>query len=233
MLPQVVKLKRAALDLLFPRWCVGCGREGSFICYSCRQTLSRIVPPLCPKCGRPQPSGVLCPYCVSWQAEIDGIRSPFRFEGVIQQAIYKLKYGNIRALAQPLARLLRDYLLTYPVSGKILVPVPLHPKRLRARGYNQSGLLARELGNIIGLPVIDDCLVRLRHTSPQVKTSTVAERQNNVAGAFICRGDRLRNKQVLLIDDVLTSGATLDACAAALKAGGATSVWGLTLAREI
>ncbi|MBA7559816.1 hypothetical protein ES708_01432 [subsurface metagenome] len=233
MLPQVVKLKRAALDLLFPRWCVGCGREGSFICYSCRQTLPRIVPPLCPKCGRPQPSGVLCPHCVSWQAEIDGIRSPFRFEGVIQQAIYKLKYGNIRALAQPLVRLLRDYLLTYPVSGKILVPVPLHPKRLRERGYNQSGLLARELGNIIGLPVIDDCLVRLRHTSPQVKTSTVTERQNNVAGAFSCRGDGLRDKQVLLIDDVLTSGATLDACAAALKAGGATSVWGLTLAREI
>ncbi len=187
------------------------------------------MPPLCPKCGRPQPSGVLCPHCVSWQAEIDGIRSPFRFEGVIQQAIYKLKYGNIRALAQPLVRLLRDYLLTYPVSGKILVPVPVHPKRLRERGYNQSGLLARELGNIIGLPVIDDCLVRLRHTSPQVKTSTVTERQNNVAGAFSCRGDGLRDKQVLLIDDVLTSGATLDACAAALKAGGATSVWGLTL----
>jgi len=233
VLPQIAKLSGAALDLLFPRWCVGCGREGSFICDSCRQTLPFIVPPLCPKCGRPQLSGVFCPHCVSWQAEIDGIRSPFRFEGVIQQAIYKLKYGNIRALAQPLAKLLRDYLLTYPVSGEVLVPVPLHPKRLRERGYNQSDLLARGLGNLISLPVIDDCLVRLRYTSPQVKTSTVAERQNNVAGAFTCRGDRLRDKQVLLIDDVSTSGATLDACAAALKAGGAASVWGLTLAREI
>ena len=151
----------------------------------------------------------------------------------MQQAIYKLKYGNIRALVQPLAGLLRDYLLTYPVSGKILVPVPLHPKRLRERGYNQSRLLARELGNLIGLPVIDDCLLRLRYTSPQVKTSTVAERQKNVVGAFTCRGDRLRDKQVLLIDDVSTSGATLDACATALKTAGAVSVWGLTLAREI
>jgi len=160
------------------------------------------------------------------------MRSPFRFEGVIQQAIYQLKYKNIRALAQPLAKLLKDYLLTYPVPGEVLVPVPLHQKRLRERSYNQSGSLARELGNLINLPLVDNCLIRLRHTSPQARTSTVAERRSNVANAFTCRDNRLQDKQVLLIDDVSTSGATLDACAAALKAAGATSVWGLVLARE-
>jgi len=233
VLPQVAKIKGIALDLLFPQYCVGCGKEGLFLCYSCRQSLSRITPPLCPRCGRPQPSGILCPGCVSWQAEIDGIRSPFRFDGVIRQAIHQLKYQNLRALVAPLAKLLQDYLSTNPLLVEVLVPVPLHPKRLRERGYNQSSLLARELSKLINLPVVDDCLTRQRHASPQARTSTVEERRSNIADAFACRDYRLRDKQVLLIDDVSTSGATLDACAAALKAAGTTSVWGLVMAREI
>ena len=233
MFPQVAKLGGMALNLLFPKWCVGCGKVGDFICPSCRNTLPQIVSPVCPRCGRPQPSGILCPGCVSWQADIDGIRSPFRFDGVIRQAIHQLKYGNIRALAAPLARLLNDYLGTYPVPGKVLVPVPLHRKRLRERGYNQSGLLTGELGKLTGLPVVDNCLIRQRSALPQVRTATVDERTSNVTGAFVCRDQRLRNTQVLLVDDVATSGATLNACATALKAAGAASVWGLTLAREI
>jgi len=190
------------------------------------------MPPLCPRCGKPQPSGILCPGCVSWRAEIDGIRSPFRFDGVMRQAIHQLKYRNLRALAMPLAKLLQDYLVTNPMPGEVLVPVPLHPKRVRERGYNQSSLLAKELTKLTSLPVVDDCLIRQRHAPPQAKTSTVDERRSNVVHAFTCRNHRLQDKQVLLIDDVSTSGATFDACAAALKAAGASSVWGLTLARE-
>jgi len=233
ILPQVVKLGEIALNLLFPQRCIGCGKEGDFICLSCLSLLPRVMPPLCPRCGKPQPSGILCPSCVSWQAEIDGIRSPFRFDGVMRQAIYQLKYKNLRALAAPVAQLLNDYLITNPVPGEVLVPVPLHRKRLRERGYNQSSLLARELGNLTKLPVVDDCLIRQRHAPPQARTATVDERQRNVADAFTCCENRLRDKQVLLIDDVSTSGATLDACATVLKAAGATSVWGLVLAREI
>ncbi len=233
MLPQLTKLKGIALDILFPQWCVGCGREGDFLCPSCRRTLPQIMPPLCPRCGQSQPSGILCPGCVSWQAHIDGIRSPFRFDGVIRQAIHQLKYRNLRALAIPLAGLLQDYLAANPIPGEGLVPVPLHPKRLRERGYNQSSLLAQELGKLTNLPTVDDCLVRQRHTPPQARTSKVDERRNNVAHAFTCRDQRLQNKPVLLIDDVATSGATVDACAAALKTTGATSVWALVLAREI
>lgn len=233
MLPQVARLGGIALNLLFPQWCVGCGKRGDFICHSCRSSLPRIMPPLCPRCGKPQSSGILCSNCVSWQAEIDGIRSPFRFDGVMRQAIHQLKYRNLRTLAAPLARLLNDYLITSPVPGEVLVPVPLHRKRLRERGYNQSSLLARELSKLTILPVVDNCLIRQRHAPPQTRTSTVDERQSNVVDAFACGDQRLRDKQVLLIDDVSTSGATLDACAAALKAAGATSVWGLVLAREI
>ena len=233
MLPQLAKLKGMALNLFFPQRCVGCGEESNFICPSCRSSLPRIVPPLCPRCGKPQPDGTLCPGCIGWRAEIDGIRSPFRFDGVMRQSIHQLKYGQLRALATPLAQLLSDYLSASPVTGEVLVPVPLHKKRLRERGYNQSVLLAKELGRLTHLPVVDDCLIRERHTPPQVGTLNVEERRSNVAGVFTCRDDRLRDKQVLLVDDVSTSGATLDACAVALKAVGAASVWGLVLAREI
>ena len=233
VLPQVAKLGGIAFNLLFPQRCIGCDQEGNLICSSCRNSLPRIMPPLCPRCGRPQSSGILCPSCVSWRAEIDGIRSPFRFDGVTRQAVYQLKYRNLRALAAPLAQLLNDYLITNPMPGEVLVPVPLHRKRLRERGYNQSSLLAREIGKLTNLPVADDCLIRQRHALPQAKTSTVDERHSNVTNAFASRDERLRGKQVLLVDDVATSGATLDACAAALKAAGATSVWGLVLAREI
>jgi ComF family protein len=233
VLPQVTRLRGMALNFLFPQWCLGCGREGSLICPSCCNSLSRVSPPLCPRCGQPQPSGILCPTCVSWPAKIDGIRSPFRFDGVMRQAIHQLKYRNLRALAVTLSQLLRDYLLANPIPAEALVPVPLHPKRLRERGYNQSGLLARELGKLTGLAVVDDCLIRQRTAPPQARSASVEERRRNVSEAFICCDQQLRGRQVLLIDDVATSGATLDACAAAVKASGAASVWGLAVAREI
>ena len=162
--------------MLFPRYCVGCGKEGSFICPSCLLSLSRISPPLCPRCGRPQLDGVSCPDCADLAA-IDGIRSPFRFEGAVREAVHQLKYGNIRALAPVLAGLLYEYLQDNPLPAEILVPVPMHHKRLRERGYNQSGLLARELGRLCGLPVLGNCLVRQRHTLPQARTATVQERK--------------------------------------------------------
>jgi len=233
VLPQLTKLRGAVVGFLFPERCVGCGKEGVFICRFCRQSLPQITGPACPKCGRPQTDGKLCSGCAGWQAKIDGIRSPFRFDGAIRQAIYELKYHNLRAIATPLAELMQQYLITNPIPAEILVPVPLHRKRLRERGYNQSGLLTRELSKLINLPTIDDCLIRQRHAPPQARTSNVEERRSNIADAFACLDRRLRDKQVLLIDDVATSGATLDACAEAIKTAGASSVWGLVMAREI
>lgn len=144
-----------------------------------------------------------------------------------------MKYRNLRAMAVPLAHLLYDYLVAYPLPTEVVVPVPLHHRRLRERGYSQSGLLAAALGKLANLPLNDRCLIRVRHAPPQTRTSNVDERRTNVIDAFACRDRGLQGKQVLLIDDVATSGATLDACAAAARAGGATSVWGLTVAREI
>jgi ComF family protein len=166
-------------------------------------------------------------------AQIDGIRSPFRFDEVIRKAIHQLKYRNLKAISPCLAELLADYLSSNPLPGEALVCVPLHPWRLRERGYNQSSLLARDLGRRIDLPVIEDCLIRVKQAQPQVRAVDVEERRRNVVDAFVCRDEKLSGKQIILIDDVCTSGATLESCAAALKNKGAVSVWGLTLAREI
>ncbi len=213
-------------DLLFPQQCIGCGKEGRLICCDCMGSLPRIAVPV----SMPEDANSLA--CSPAETAIDGICSSFRFEGAIREAVHQLKYRNVRALARPLAHLLYDYLASNPIPIDVLVPVALHQRRLRERGYNQSGLLARELGRLAGLPVVEGCLARQRYTAAQAKTSNVAERRQNMVGAFTCRNNRLRGKRVLLIDDVCTSGATLDSCAAALKLGGAASVWGLTLARE-
>ncbi len=231
--PLASKLGEVALNLLFPHRCIGCGREGEIICSSCQINLPRIMPPVCPMCGRPQSSNISCPDCVKRQSYVDGIRSPYRFEGVIRQAIHQFKYRNLRSLATPLAQLIDNHLKTYPIPGDVLIPVPIHKKRIRERGYNQSLLLARKLGKLTDFSVIENCLIRRIQSPPQARSASVEERHRNVADAFICKDSRLRGKQVLLIDDVTTSGATLDACAKVLKAAGASSVWGLTLAREI
>lgn len=189
--------------------------------------------PVCPKCGRPQASGILCPTCRQLQTEIDGIRSPYRFDEVIRKAIHQLKYHNLKAISSCLAELLADYLQSNPLRGEAIVPVPLHPRRLRERGYNQSSLLARKLGKLTNLPVVENCLIRIKEAQPQVKAHNIEERRENVIDAFMCHNEKISGKQIILIDDVCTSGATLESCALALKSKGAASVWGLTLAREI
>jgi ComF family protein len=226
-------LQEKVADFFFPRRCVGCGKIGDLLCPDCSQKLPRLLPPFCQKCGKHESSGVLCPTCWGHQTDIDGIRSVFRFEGTIRRAIHDLKYRNLKSIAICLASLMSDYMRDNPVPGDYLVSVPLHPRRLRERGYNQSGLLAEKLSKLTALPVLQGQLHRLKDSLPQARTTTVEERKKNVQKAFACPHDDLNGKSLILIDDVCTSGATLESCAAALKAAGAVSVWGFTLAREI
>jgi len=232
VLPQITNLKRVALDLFFPPWCIGCGREGQYICNACREKLPLVSPPVCAICGRSLTEQNTCPDCIEGPVTIDGIRAPFLLHGVIRKAIHELKYRNLKAIAPLLAGFLHYYIMENPIPGDVLVPVPIHTKRLRERGYNQSSLIASELGRKNGLPIIENCLVRRVNTPPQVRTASAVERRKNIADAFGCNNDRLKGRQVILIDDVTTSGATLNTCAEALKQSGATSVWGLTIALE-
>jgi ComF family protein len=132
-----------------------------------------------------------------------------------------------------MGELVARYFQGAPLPVDVLVPVPLHPRRQRVRGYNQSMLLARELSSRLDLPVAAGALIRRVNTPPQAKAAEAGARRRNMAGAFDCRPGALDGRRVLLVDDVTTTGATLDACARALlPKGGAASVWGLTFARE-
>jgi len=173
----------------------------------------------------------LCSFCRRFPSALDGIRSAAVFEEPLRSAIHQFKYRNGRVLAEPLALLLRDCWEHYPLPVDVLVPVPLHKRRLQERGYNQAALLAREMGRLVSLPVVEGVLRRERETRVQVGLSA-RERRENVAGAFRCSDGAMRGDRVLLIDDVCTTGATLEACAVALRQQGkARMIWALTVAR--
>jgi len=158
-------------------------------------------------------------------------RAAALFRSPLREAIHQFKYEGLRALASILGEMLYDSWEAQPWPVELIVPVPLHPIRLRERGYNQSALLARELARHIRLPVAERALLRIHPTPPQVGLNA-EQRAENVRNAFRCGDDSLRGKRVLLIDDVLTTGSTLRACAQALLEGGAQAVWALTLAKD-
>jgi len=218
------------LDLLLPPRCIGCGREGAFLCEPCLAALPRLEPPFCAVCAEPTAGG-LCPRCRETSLAVDGVRAPFRMEGAVRKAVHALKYNNLRAIAPHLSRLMAQHLEASHISGNALIPVPLHPKRLRERGYNQAELLARGVGKLAGLPVLNEALVRARPSAPQVSLASREARALNVRDAFQCTGD-VRGQALIVVDDVVTTASTVDACARALKAWGAASVWVLALARE-
>ncbi len=233
MLPHLITIKRAALDLFFPQRCLGCGREGELICRPCRNKLPRIHPPICPRCGKPQASGILCSACINFNSYLDAIRSPFKFEGVMREAIHQYKYQNLRSLTNLFGLLVKDYWMKDPLPVELIIPVPLHPSRSKERGYNQSALLAIEFGKIFHFPVLPSALTRVKYVMPQTQTKSVEERRLNLKQAFVNRDSVVAGKQILLIDDVTTSGATLESCAEALKTAGAKCVRALVLAREL
>jgi len=226
------QIRQSLLDLLFPPRCVGCGRVGVWLCDSCCAGLKPVLPPVCPLCGRPAAQPRLCSRCRQTPLQIDGIRSVLYFDGALRAAIHALKYRRVQDLAGLLGGIMGDYWRDHPIPADVIAPVPLHPARERARGYNQAALLARGLAEAAELPVRDDLLARVRATAPQVKLGAEARREN-VRGAFHCATGATVGLRILLVDDVCTTGATLEACSQALRAGGATAVWALTLARAI
>ena len=223
-------LARSALDLLLPLHCLGCRSEGDVLCDRCIDGFRRLEPPFCDTCAVPNVSGQ-CQSCLEHPPQIDGIRAPYLFEGPLREAVHRLKYRGWRVAAPVLGGLLAGYLERHKLPGQVLVPVPLHARRLRSRGYNQSQLLAMEAGKILEIPVRQDFLKRAKDSPPQVEARSREQRRTNVAGSFEVPS-KVKGLSILLVDDVATTGSTLHACAAALKDAGATSVWGVVLARD-
>lgn len=220
---------RFLLDLIYPPQCPGCGRVGVLFCERCRWQVQVYPTDVCIRCGQPLLVRGLCPACASGAAPLDAVYPATVFVHPIRQAIHAFKYEGVRDLAGPLAEWLAAAWQSHGLAADLIAPVPLHRKREAERGYNQSALLARELGQRVGVPVAPAELVRTVQTRPQVGLSR-AERRANTADAFRCAG-KVTDLRIVLIDDVCTTGATLEACAAQLKAAGAAQVVGLTVAR--
>jgi ComF family protein len=218
------------IDLLFPPRCGGCQVAGSLWCEACRADVKPIEPPWCEKCGAPFVAARLCSNCRTYPLQIEQIRSVALFEGVLRQAIHRFKYERLSSMAEPFGEMLADFWRAEQLAADWLIPVPLHSSRERDRGYNQSELLARQLARRVNVPLSGRGLRRTRATAVQM-TLNAAQRRENVAGAFECVEPRVRGARVVIVDDVGTTGATLDACAQAVLKAGAAAVMGLTLAR--
>ena len=227
---QLSRAIGAALDLLFPPTCAVCRSEGGFLHRGCEGSLPKLEKPFCSLCARPDVAS-LCSWCAKMPPAFDGISAGYLMEGAVREMVYGLKYRNLRASAPELGRLMAASLVSSPDSADVFIPVPLHKRRERERGYNQSELLAREVSKRTGVPVDARALRRTRDTAPQVSMVGHEERRLNTEGAFQCTAD-VRGKRILLIDDVVTTGSTMSACAMPLKAAGAATVWGLALARQ-
>lgn len=220
---------RVLLDLIYPPKCPGCGRVGKLFCPDCRGLVQVYPESVCIRCGGMLAQRGLCASCAAAPSALDGIFAATVFTHPIREAIHEFKYEGVRDLAAPLAKWLVAAWQQYRLDAELIVPVPLHPKREAERGYNQSALLARTLARAVGATVAPAELVRTVRTRPQVGLSA-EERRRNIAGAFRCTG-AVPGQRIVLVDDVCTTGATLEACALALREAGAVEVWGLTLAR--
>jgi ComF family protein len=242
---------RAAFDaltaILFPAPCRIClqpltNASRIPICETCLSSLERIAEPMCKCCGRPfahpLASQTLQPLCRLCRADLYGFsraRSFAIYNDALGAAIILLKYEAVMRLGDWFATRLAETIAQYGEGFRpdVIVPVPLHPDRLRERGYNQADLIARPLARRLGVKLRPDVLVRTRPRPPQLVLSRT-ERWKSVRGAYATReGVRVDKLRVLLVDDVMTTGATLDSCARALRKAGAAEVFGLTVARLV
>lgn len=238
----------SALDWLFPPTCGGCKRPGLRWCEGCQQQVVRIAGPVCERCGAPLswqrraslPTQVsaagaeaaLCPNCQVQLPEYQALRSCAEFGGPIREALHRLKYQRDIGIGEALSKHLIELYNQLKWGIDVVTPVPLSAKRARERGYNQSGLLARPLAYAVQKPYQPNALKRSRDTRSQVGLGA-DERQQNVEGAFTANAALVKGKVVLVIDDVMTTGSTINACTQALRKAGASAVFGLTLARAV
>lgn len=228
------------LSFLFPRYCVYCKRLGNYICDQCFSYIRLDPTPICPVCARHSIDGSTHPRCVT-SYSIDGLVSAVVYNRVIKKLLYQYKYTPyISDLRDEIGQLMSESLEQSELfhfirqQSPIVIPVPLHRRRLKRRGYNHASLLCSYVAQYFHLEMIDDLVIRTRDTKPQFKLSK-SERSSNVQDAFelhnLYRG-KIRGKTIVVVDDIATTRSTLREISKVLKRNGAKSVWGLVFARE-
>ncbi len=229
-------LFRSVLDFALPPRCSGCGTivdDTDSFCAECWSKLD-FLQGGCSRCGLPLEATDIdtCGRCLAKPPRLDRIRAAVAYDDISRSVALRLKYGRKVALARTMSRYMLP-LVAEPSPRALLVPVPLHRSRLWNRGFNQSAIIARELSRRTGLPLAADALRRVRPTPP-LKGMNMNQRRRTVAGAFRANEDAdLANREIVLIDDVLTTGSTANACARALKRAGAARVDLISWARVI
>jgi ComF family protein len=221
----------ALLDVVIPPRCGVCGRFDRFLCAACEASLPVAAPPRCPTCWSVPDERGRCRPCAALLGQpLAGVRSAYLLDGPARRLVHALKYEGHAALAEPMGRLLAEPLLHWGIRPDLIAPAPLHPGRERRRGFNQAALLVRACAGVTDIPA-GRPLRRIRPTPPQVRMASSEARRENVAGAFVAEG--VAGRAVLVVDDVCTTGATLRACAEALRRAGAARVYGLTFAHGV
>ncbi len=229
------RLSTGVLDFLFPVECMGCGSGEDWLCTACVVSIPRAMRLSCFSCHNPTTDGEWCDACRKG-SPLRGIWPSARYDAeLLQRAIHAMKYSAQYVFAGSLAKLLYQFFTQWPFlifPRTLFIPVPLHKKRLRERGYNQSHLLVAHLLSRMGNGVCGCWLLeRTRHTKAQVQCSR-EERLQNVVDAFRYGGPPIAASQrIVLVDDVATTGSTLASCARTLYDSGARDVWGLVLAK--
>ena len=223
------------LDFIYPARCPVCddvlpaGMHG--ICAGCHTYIQYIREPRCMRCGKPlEEDEEFCGDCRDNSRSFEAGRALFVYDGIMQESMARFKYSSRREYGAVYAEeLYRHYGSWVKQTGAgMLVPVPVHPARYRRRGYNQAEIFANELSRLSGIPVDNRLLMRVKNTRPQ-KELDDKERVHNLNNAFQIMGDSVKYRRVLLTDDIYTTGTTIDECAGALKAGGVSNVYFLTV----
>lgn len=218
------------LDYLYPPLCGGCGVQGSRWCQNCASSLEWIQNPLCPTCGQEQDHELPCFNCQSSPPSWDQLRSLVRYRGAMRHAIISLKYKRNLGLGEVFSKHLIQRLSNLAWKVDLIVPVPSDLARMHERGYNQVSLLAYPIALALRVPFRSNALRKVRQTPRQVSLRA-DQRRINLASAFEADQGFVDGKAILLIDDVVTTGATMEACSRALKKAGAKMIFALSLAR--
>lgn len=240
------KIKNFLLELFFPAFCFGCQKEGTYLCQDCKATLEILEFQYCLCSKNPLKINLelnkygKCNRC--FDKKLSGLyfALPYKASALTRKLIQAFKYHPyIKDLAKTLALLLAEHFF---ISGSnkedvwhnsVLIPIPLDKKKLKNRGYNQAEELAKELSKILGTPVLSDVLIKIKTTRTQIKLSG-KKREQNLQGAFMAKKplDLTRGEKIFLVDDVYTTGSTMEECARVLRKAGAKQVWGIAIARE-
>jgi len=237
---QLRRIGRAVIDAVLPPRCLACGEvvgEPDALCPRCWSGITFFAPPWCARCGLPFPhpmeDGAVCADCARGQMHWDRACAALRYDKYSRGLVLRLKHGDRTDLARALGGWMRRAGAEMLEGTDLLVPVPLHWTRLFARRYNQAALLAHAIHAAGGPPVAADWLLRRRRTPSQGRLGPLG-RARNVRGAFVLRDGRsVRDRRVVIVDDVLTTGATVDECARVLRRAGAEFVGVLTAARAL